>query len=262
MFCKARVSLPVALTLPSRESGERHARRQAGRVQSVPGVDVGQLHGGGAAVPGAGPVQGQGGGHKLNGMVQGLLIPGHLEKFIRPFQNVLISQLSPDLIGMGTAIGEGVAAGFTVLAEPEPDCVGRRLPGLILRKSVRRVAGVAKHEDGLKPRKGVRTEYRGRWCGGVRSAMGIAGGMLNTVADLTGGLDPVAGRIQILPATVAVILEIVKGAVCLALDRYALGEGVVRMGGTQGHERKQAEQTHTECQDAGDNSVHFFFPFL
>ena len=247
------------LTLPSRESGERHARRQAGGIQGVPRVDVGQINRGGAAVPGAGPVQGQGRGCELNGMVQGLLIPGHLEELVRPFEDMFVSQLGPDLIGVSAAIGERIAAGFAVLTEPEPDRVGRRLSRFVLREAIRRIAGIAIHEDGLKTGQRVRSKHRGRRRSGIRRAVGVAGGMLDTVAYLAGGFDPVAGRIQILPATAAVILQVVKGIVTLRLDRHVLRECAICMGGTHGREGEQADQAQCEGQDMGDSSLHLFF---
>ena len=247
------------LALPSREAGEGHAGGQAGGIQGVPGVDVGQIDRGGAAVAGAGPVQGQGGRRELDGVTQGFLIPGHLEQLIRPFEDMFVSQLGTDLIGMGTAVGERIAAGFAVFTEPEPDRVGRRLSRFVLREAIRCVAGIAVHEDGLKTGQRVRSKHGGRRRGGIRRAVGVAGGMLDTVADLAGGFDPVAGRIQILPATAAVILQVVKGVVTLRLDRYILRERAIRMGGTHGCEGEQADQAQGEGQDTGDSSLHLFF---
>ena len=250
------------LTLPSREAGEGHARRQPGGVQGVPGIDVGQLHGGGAAVTGAGPVQGQGGGRELDGVVQGLLVPGHLQQLVRPFQHMLIPQLRTDLIGVGTAVGERIAAGFAVLTEPESDGVGRGLPGLVLRKAVRGVAGISVHKDGLESRQSVRPKHGGRRRGGVGGAVGVARIMLDAVAHLAGGFYPMLRRVQVLPLAPGVILQVVEGVVAFALDGHVLRESAVSRSMAHGDERKQAEQAQAECKDTGDGSVHFSLSFL
>ena len=155
-------------------------------------------------------------------MTQRLFVTRHLQQLIRPGQNVLISALCPDIGRMRFPVGEAVGAFLPVLAEPEPDRVGRCLPRLVLRESLRCVAGIPEHQDRLQSRERLRSEDRGRRRRRVGRSVGISFSVFDAVAYLAGRFDPVPRRVQIVPRPSRIVLQIVERAVLLRFDRDGL----------------------------------------
>ena len=155
-------------------------------------------------------------------MAHGLFVPCHLQKFIRPGKHMLISFLSPDIARMLLPVRKPVRSLLAVFAEPEPDRVRRRLPGLILRKPFRRVARISEHQDRLQPRERLRPEDRRRRSRRIRRSVGIALFVFDAVAHLPRRSDPVLRRVEIMPRPVRIVFKIIELAVLFRFDRYRL----------------------------------------
>ena len=230
-------------------TGDGDTSGETGGIEHVAAVDVGQLHRGlpGELIAGLGECQRR--GRELDVMGQRFLVSCHLEQLVCPFEDVFIPTLCTDIGRMRLAVGEGVATGLAVFGEPEADRVRGRLSCLVLSKTVGRVAGVTVHEDRLQTGEGVCTENLRRGGRGISRAVGIAVCVFDAIADLTGAFNPMLGRIQILPFGAVVILQIIEGAVGLALNRDVLRERLFICRCNRRHEREQGNQAHKECQD-------------
>ena len=88
--------------------------------------------------------------------------------------------------------------------------------------------------------------------------------MFDAVTDLTGGFDPMLGRIQVLPLGAIVILQIVEGAVRLTFDRDILRKRFFIRGCDSRHEGEYGNHAHKECKEFCESLSHGFvcFPFL
>ena len=86
--------------------------------------------------------------------------------------------------------------------------------------------------------------------------MGIAIRVFDAIADLSGRFNPMLGRVQVLPFGAVVILQIIEGAVGLALDRDRLLERLFVRECDGGHEREHGNQAHKECQDLCEGVFH------
>ena len=175
----------------------------------------------------AGFGQRQRGRGELNIMAESLFISRHLEKFVGPRQNVFVAFLRADIRRMSFAVGETVRARLAVFAQPESNRIGRRLSGFIFRKAVRYVAGVAIHQDGLQACKRIGREHLRRCGSRIRCAMRIAFGMFDTIADLTGGFDPVTRSVEVFPLAGTVVFEVIESVVLFGFDRHVLRIGFV-----------------------------------
>ena len=76
--------------------------------------------------------------------------------------------------------------------------------------------------------------------------MRVAVRMLDTITDLTRGLDPVLRCVQILPFAVGVILQVVKRGVRLGFDLDRVLSVCERCGGHQCEKHDDAEQQGNE----------------
>ena len=248
------------LTLVAGVSGHGDAGGKTGGVQGIARIDVGELDGRFAGEVLAALGERQRSRRELDVMTERLLVPGHLKQFVRPGQNVLVTLLRADGVGMRLAVCEAVASGLTVFREPEPDRVGSRLPRLVFRETVRRVARIPVHQDRLKSLQCTGREYGGRRCRCVRGSMRVAIRMLDTITDLTGGLDPVLGRVQVLPLSVGVILQVVKSGVRLGFDF----DGSLGIAGISECRRGHQCEEHEGTEQHGNEFLCCFhrIPFL
>jgi len=243
-------------TLRAGITGDGDASGETGSIERVTAVDVGQLHRGlpGELITGLG--ERQCAGSELDVMRQRFLVSRHLKQLVSPFEDVFIPALCTDIGRVRLAVGEGVAAGLAVFGEPETDRVGGRLPSFVLGKTVWRVAGVTVHQDRLEAGESVCAKHLRRCGRGVSCAVGIAVRVFNAVANLTGTFNPMLRGVQILPLGAVVILQIVEGAVGLALNRDVLRKRLFICRCNRRHESEQGNQAHKECQDFCEGVFH------
>ena len=243
-------------------AGYGDAGRERGGIERITAVYVRELDRGLSRKLIAGFGQRQSTRRELDVVRQRFLVTRHLQELVGPRQNVFVALLGADIRRMGLPVRKRIAARFAVFTQPETDRIGGRLSGLVFRKTVRHVAGVAIHQDGLQGCKRIGREHLRRRGSRIRCAMRIAFGMFDTIADLTGGFDPVTRGVEVFPLAGTVVFEVIESVVLFGFDRHVLRIGFVSKSGRSRKKREQGNQAQHKCQNLCQSSLHGIVGFL
>jgi len=140
-----------------------------------------------------------GGGGKFYAVGQVLPCTGLCKQLIGIFKHMFISALGHYCVGVGTAIGEVIRITFALFRKPEAQGVCCCLPCFVIREAGGFVVGIAIHEYGVYTGKRTSRKDGRRGSFGICLAMRVTCGMLHTVDYFACLLDPMAGRIQVMP---------------------------------------------------------------